>query len=186
MRNIQGRGKGEEKMKRFLCAFLVAATMTSVASSVNAEINNLNIRKSSITKAVESNAVIQSELPVIEITTENGQDVTSKDYYLKGNVKITGNGQFDGYSYEGSMQIKGRGNSTWGMPKKPYRIKFDTKQNLLGMHSGKEYKSIFDERDGSCTSCVLSRKTFFITIPRITYMYPSLSISFELSLFISS
>lgn len=126
-------------MKRFLCAFLVAATMTSIATSVNAEINNLNIGKSSIAKTVERNAVIQSELPVIEITTENGQDVTSKDYYLKGNVKITGNGEFDGYTYEGSMQIKGRGNSTWGMPKKPYRIKLDAKSDILGLGEEKDW-----------------------------------------------
>lgn len=35
--------------------------------------------------------------------------------------------------------IKGRGNSTWGMPNKPYRIKLDSKANLLGMSNDKDW-----------------------------------------------
>lgn len=31
------------------------------------------------------------------------------------------------------MMIRGRGNSTWGMPKKPYRIKLDVEHHMLGM-----------------------------------------------------
>ena len=31
----------------------------------------------------------------------------------------------------GSLQVKGRGNSTWGMPKKPLRLKFDSKSEVL-------------------------------------------------------
>ena len=31
-------------------------------------------------------------------------------------------------------EIRGRGNSTWAMPKKPYQIKLDEKGKLLGMH----------------------------------------------------
>ena len=34
--------------------------------------------------------------------------------------------------YDGALtQIKGRGNSTWGLPKKPYQIKLDAKADLL-------------------------------------------------------
>jgi spore coat protein CotH len=37
------------------------------------------------------------------------------------------------------LQIKGRGNSTWGMPKKPYRLKFDSKAKVLGLASAKNW-----------------------------------------------
>jgi len=39
----------------------------------------------------------------------------------------------------GGLQIRGRGNSTWGMPKKPYRLKLTDKQSLLGMPSSKDW-----------------------------------------------
>ena len=31
-----------------------------------------------------------------------------------------------------SLRIRGRGNSTWGLPKKPYRLKFNRKERFLG------------------------------------------------------
>ena len=37
------------------------------------------------------------------------------------------------------MKIKGRGNSTWGLPKKPYKIKFETKTSLLDEPADKEW-----------------------------------------------
>ena len=36
-----------------------------------------------------------------------------------------------------AMDIKGRGNSSWGMPKKCYSVKLDKKANLFGMANGK-------------------------------------------------
>ncbi|HZY74602.1 MAG TPA: CotH kinase family protein, partial [Edaphobacter sp.] len=41
--------------------------------------------------------------------------------------------------YSGTMQIKGHGNSTWGMPKKPYNLKLTSKAGLLGMASAKKW-----------------------------------------------
>lgn len=35
--------------------------------------------------------------------------------------------------------IRGRGNLTWNMPKKPYKIKFNNKQSILGMGANKEW-----------------------------------------------
>lgn len=37
------------------------------------------------------------------------------------------------------MEIRGRGNSTWDMPKKPYKIKLAQKQRLLGMSENKHF-----------------------------------------------
>lgn len=72
-----------------------------------------------------------SKLPTVYIQTENSQDITSKDYYLKGLVFIISENGDSVFS--DSIRIKGRGNFSWSQPKKPYRIKLDHKAHLLGM-----------------------------------------------------
>lgn len=74
-------------------------------------------------------------LPIIFIQTENHADIVSKDEYLNATIQILG----DSLSFEGNMRIKGRGNSTWGLPKKPYKLKFDKKESLLGYPKDKEW-----------------------------------------------
>lgn len=61
-----------------------------------------------------------------------------KDTYRKCTVSIEGNKGFPDFAPT-ECNIKGRGNSTWGMPKKPYRLKFDKKQSLLGLPAGKSW-----------------------------------------------
>ena len=73
-----------------------------------------------------------TNLPTIYITTDNGQFVVQKDVYLKGKITIKSSVSSEAIS-DVVMEIKGRGNSTWGMPKKPFRIKLDKKASLLGL-----------------------------------------------------
>ena len=67
----------------------------------------------------------------------NNVSVDSKDIYVEGTVKLIGN--FKDVLFDGKTEIKGRGNSTWGMPKKPYRLKLDKKSGLLGMSESKNW-----------------------------------------------
>lgn len=80
-------------------------------------------------------------LPVVYINTENGTAITSKDDYVKGTIRIVEDieTRASGDIFESAMKIKGRGNSTWGLPKKPYKIKFDEKTSLLGEPADKEW-----------------------------------------------
>lgn len=76
-------------------------------------------------------------LPVMMIDTENGQAITSKEDYITGAYQIK---DLDGTLLDqGELEIKGRGNSTWDMPKKPYRIKLADSSALLGMPAGKHW-----------------------------------------------
>lgn len=50
--------------------------------------------------------------------------------------------------FEG-VQVKGRGNTTWEQPKKPYQIKFDKKVNLLGMGKAKKWILLANYLDAS-------------------------------------
>lgn len=73
-------------------------------------------------------------LPIIWIETVGRQEIISKEEYLKASFKLQENviTRGAGDVLIDSVLIKGRGNTTWGMPKKPYRLKFDKKQSLLG------------------------------------------------------
>lgn len=71
-----------------------------------------------------------TNLPHVYIETENRKSITSKDYYIYATMHYVN--EQDSVAVYDSMQIRGRGNSTWGMSKKPYRIKFQKKEKLLG------------------------------------------------------
>ncbi len=73
----------------------------------------------------------KTNLPTLYITTDGGTPIESKEVYLTGTLKSV-NGTTLG-AFDGVTEIRGRGNSTWGWPKKPYRIKLSKKTALLGM-----------------------------------------------------
>ncbi len=72
-------------------------------------------------------------LPIISITTATGKDVESKDEYIGAVVSMCNTGCAD-YELSGvTAELRGRGNGTWTYPKKSYRIRFERKQNLMGL-----------------------------------------------------
>lgn len=73
---------------------------------------------------------LKSDLPCIYINTFNNQGINSKDVYVYATMNyVDEDGHVSTYD---SLQIRGRGNSTWGLRKKPYRIKFHEKEKFLG------------------------------------------------------
>lgn len=79
-------------------------------------------------------------LPTVVINTPNGATIPPKtEDWLEGTyIKVI---NADGtVGYEGSEDnIRGRGNSTWGYPKKPYALKLDKKAEILGMPKHKRW-----------------------------------------------
>ena len=72
-----------------------------------------------------------TNLPTIYIQTENNAPISSKDNYVKASVVVKSTESSE--ELTATAGIRGRGNSTWGMPKKPYRIKFDNKTQFLNL-----------------------------------------------------
>jgi hypothetical protein len=70
-------------------------------------------------------------LPIFWIDTE--VEVNSRETFVKGQLRLDGNGLGTQYSNPIGLEIRGRGNSTWGMPKKPYRIRFNQNTSVLGL-----------------------------------------------------
>ena len=80
-------------------------------------------------------------IPVVHITTEDGKAIDSKEDYVKASFRFEDPSRFytDQETVEVTGKIKGRGNTTWGMPKKPYRIKLDEKARLFGFPGDKDW-----------------------------------------------
>lgn len=78
-------------------------------------------------------------IPQFTITTEDPSitEIPSKDYYLNATLTVDGKGICENYT--GKTEVKGRGNSTWGYPKKPYRLKLDKKSEICGLGKAKNY-----------------------------------------------
>ena len=98
---------------------------------------------------VAEDSVYFSKLPVLYINTEGSQSITSKEEYLAGDLFIQNNEATDAAMYSGALKIKGRGNSTWDWPKKPYRIKLDKKTDLFGMGKNKNWVLLANYLDES-------------------------------------
>lgn len=88
---------------------------------------------------------VDTGLPVVRIDTKNGVDVVSKEEYISARFALTSN-DYDDLSLD-EIKIKGRGNSSWGQPKKPYTLKFDSKSEVLGMKKGKKWVLVANYSD---------------------------------------
>jgi hypothetical protein len=85
--------------------------------------------------------VAYSDLPIVYLTTPDHQGITSKTTYVEKSTFVMGNteGGKQDLTVSEAMNIKGRGNSTWSYPKKPYAIKFEKKQSILGLPNDKSW-----------------------------------------------
>ena len=83
--------------------------------------------------------VLGGNIPTLYIDTETYVDeIESKEEYLTANLKYEPYG--DGTEVlEQTVNIRGRGNSSWLFPKKPYRLKFDKKQKIGGLNKAKSF-----------------------------------------------
>lgn len=116
-------------------------------------------------------AVTFSNLPVVYVTTP--APIVSKDDWVKNcAIQIVNSKDYAG-TYE-SVQMKGRGNSTWGYPKKPYAIKLDKKAEVLGMPKHKRWVLLANYIDYSDlrteASMYLGRQTTLEYTPRTSYV----------------
>ena len=95
--------------------------------------------------------VMQSSSPSVFVSTESGSmDAihADKEHKEPGSIVIT-NGAGDA-QYSGALDyIKGRGNSTWELDKKPYNIKLAKKADLFGMGKSKKWCLLANHGDAT-------------------------------------
>lgn len=101
--------------------------------------------------ALDSCLLRQSDVPVLKFTFHDYPEATSlwdKELYLSATLDIESNGYTEDMS-DLTLQVKGRGNSTWGMPKKPMRLKFPKKTSICGMRKAKNFVLLNNYLDAS-------------------------------------
>lgn len=91
--------------------------------------------------------VEDGRVPRIDIDIEEGHTVTSRNYYLDAEFRITGYGIYNDFTH--TVQIKGRGNNSWNYKKKSYRLKFPEKVKLFGLKKGKSWVLLANPQHGS-------------------------------------
>ena len=81
------------------------------------------------------------QIPTVYIFTEGGRNIDSKTEYVNASFRFEDPSGFytDDKMVEVNGRIKGRGNTTWGMPKRPYRIKLDEKTKVFGRWGNKDW-----------------------------------------------
>ena len=80
-----------------------------------------------------------SNLPTVYITSSTAYYDVSKGGYSRADMSIQTTEKFAATSYNGSIQIKLRGNSTAYASKRPFKIKLDDKADIFGMGANKHW-----------------------------------------------
>ena len=78
-------------------------------------------------------------LPAVFVTTDGGVEVTSRVTYLPATVRVYGGKDHPEWSFTAATNIRGRGNSTWDNPKKPYRLKLTTSASMFGFPADRDW-----------------------------------------------
>lgn len=91
---------------------------------------------------------VELVLPVLRIDTVGDAPILDRENYVPGTVTLEPNGS--GFApYTGTMGIRGRGNSTWTYDKKPYKLKLDTKSELMGLGAERDWALLANAVDES-------------------------------------
>ena len=94
-------------------------------------------------------SISYSNLPVVYINTKNAAAITSKiNWMTETQIYVTNAGVYS--KLYSQSQIRGRGNTTWNYPKKPYAIKLDSKEEVLGMPKHKRWVLLANYVDKTC------------------------------------
>lgn len=107
-------------------------------------------------RVYDINVIFESTIPTVSIDTVSGQDIVSKEDYTDAVIRIDCVGADSSYLPTGfdsldttAVQIRGRGNSTWDWDKKPYKLKFPEKTEILGMAEAKKWTLLSNYADYS-------------------------------------
>ena len=101
----------------------------------------------------------RQNIPVIEIDT-GGKGIYDKENYVKGTITIKDPEKLysDVEEFTATMGIRGRGNSTWSFPKKPWKVKLDSKASIFGMGADKEWCLLANYADRTLMRNILAMK----------------------------
>jgi len=86
-------------------------------------------------------------ITIVPATLKVNQAIT-KDKFTPGTLTVSGQ--------DYALEIHGHGHGTWGMPKKPYKIKLKISASLLGMKSSKHWVLLANSEDHTFINTALA------------------------------
>ena len=104
---------------------------------------------------------LHTGLPVLYLDTDGGEQIVSKTEYLAATLEV-----WDGEAGLGEplvCSVRGRGNTTWTWPKKPYLVKLDKKESLLGMNKHKRWVLLANFMDKTLMRNLVAMKVSSMT-----------------------
>lgn len=102
---------------------------------------------SSIEYTVTLKSPMVTGLPVLKIDIDGALEVVEKTQKLPAKLTIIHPDNKEYCMNNEVMTIRGRGNSTWDMPKKPYRIDFPKKTSVFGLSPAKKWVLLANYQD---------------------------------------
>ncbi|GHT77082.1 hypothetical protein AGMMS50262_17190 [Bacteroidia bacterium] len=115
--------------------------------------------------------------PLLTINTTNASPIVSKEVYLNAVISIenrNNKGEITEKLFEAETEIKGRGNTSWTLAKKPYRLKLSKSAEILGMPKSKHWVLLANYSDKTLMRNQLafevSRRMDFAYTPRNQYV----------------
>ena len=125
---------------------------------------------------------VEPQLPVLRIDTTNAAPILDRENYVRATMTLDPNGS-EFAPYSGTLDIRGRGNSTWMAPKKPYRLRLDTKSALMGIASNRHWALLANWSDKShlrsYAAAEISRATDLSFTPEYRHVEVFLNGSYE-------
>lgn len=100
-----------------------------------------------VAQTVHPSSCTTASPAVMHIDTDAAAPILTKTDYVKGRLRIEAPGEAAAQALP--LSIRGRGNSTWTMPKKPYRLKLDQAAALLDMSADRDWALLANYADKS-------------------------------------
>ena len=121
--------------------------------------NRVLLRFPSAAKNAEEELKRRQNIPSVYINT-GGKGIYDKENYVDGTITIKDPEKLysDVAEFSAAMGIRGRGNSTWSFPKKPYKVKLKEKASIFGMGADKEWALLANYSDRTLIRNILAMK----------------------------
>ncbi len=152
---------------------VVQRSDTTVNDFTKPTVHTLMAEDSSTTD-YEIRSQLFTGVPVVYIETKAQAPIVSKDEYIDGRITIIANGQGEENVSKANIEIRGRGNTTWQMPKKPYRFRFSERTEVLGMPEHKVWVLLANFSDKTLlrnhTAFQLSQRFGLVYTPRSQFV----------------
>ena len=112
--------------------------------------------------AVPHGLVVETGLPTLYLDTSGGVPIRSKTDYVAASLLIR---EPDAKMLPNPLPctVRGRGNTTWSWPKKPYLVRLDEKASLLGMPSHKRWVLLANFMDRTLMRNLVAMKVSSMT-----------------------